>query len=72
MKIEPVGEKFQPYTRQTITQARQWQLLAPELQEAVQVVSHVLPFRTNAYVLDQLIDWDAVAKRLTASKRLAA
>ncbi|HYE39340.1 MAG TPA: lysine 2,3-aminomutase [Ramlibacter sp.] len=60
MKIEPVGEKFQPYTRQTITQARQWQLLAPELQEAVQVVSHVLPFRTNAYVLDQLIDWSRV------------
>jgi hypothetical protein len=26
----------------------------------VQVVSHVLPFRTNAYVLDQLIDWNNV------------
>jgi KamA family protein len=52
--------KFKPYTRQTIRQARQWDLLTPEQQEAVQVVSHVLPFRTNEYVLDQLIDWDRV------------
>ena len=50
--------KFKPYTRQTIVQARQWEWLAPELREAVQVVSHVLPFRTNAYVMDQLIDWN--------------
>lgn len=49
--------KFKPYTRQTIRQAPQWDLLAPEQQEAVQVLSHVLPFRTNQYVLEQLIDW---------------
>ena len=49
--------KFKPYTRQTIRQAPQWELLSPEQQEAVQVISHVLPFRTNPYVLDQLIDW---------------
>jgi hypothetical protein len=48
--------KFKPYTRQTISQARQWDWLPPEQREAVQVVSHVLPFRTNEYVLDQLID----------------
>ncbi|MES2296517.1 MAG: lysine 2,3-aminomutase [Pseudomonadota bacterium] len=52
--------KFKPYTRQTIAQARQWQWLTPDLQEAVQVVSHVLPFRTNEYVLDRLIDWNRV------------
>ncbi|HEY0589368.1 MAG TPA: lysine 2,3-aminomutase [Pseudoduganella sp.] len=52
--------KFKPYTRQTIRQALQWQLLTPEQQEAVQVISHVLPFRTNQYVLDQLIDWDNI------------
>jgi KamA family protein len=52
--------KFKPYTRQTIRQAPQWELLTPEQQEAVQVVSHVLPFRTNQYVLDQLIDWDNI------------
>jgi len=54
------GAKFKPYTRQTISQARQWDWLPPEQREAVQVVSHVLPFRTNEYVLDQLIDWNNV------------
>jgi KamA family protein len=52
--------KFKPYTRQTIRQAPQWELLTAEQQEAVQVISHVLPFRTNQYVLEQLIDWDNI------------
>ncbi|WP_374362359.1 KamA family radical SAM protein [Pseudoduganella danionis] len=64
MNIVPLRDaaapKFQPYIRQTISRARQWEWLAPDLQEAVRVVSHVLPFRTNAYVLDQLIDWNNV------------
>ncbi len=52
--------KFKPYTRLTIAQCRQWQWLPPELQEAVQLVSQVLPFRTNDYVLEQLIDWQRI------------
>ncbi|WUR13947.1 4Fe-4S cluster-binding domain-containing protein [[Empedobacter] haloabium] len=52
--------KFKPYTRQSIRQARQWQWLPPDQQEAVQVVSHVMPFRTNEYVMEQLIDWSRV------------
>jgi KamA family protein len=55
-----LAPKFKPYTRQSIRQAPQWARLPAELQEAVQVVSHVLPFRTNEYVLDQLIDWNNV------------
>ncbi|NHZ95746.1 lysine 2,3-aminomutase [Massilia sp. CCM 8734] len=51
---------FKPYTRQSIAQARQWQFMSPELQEAVQVVARVLPFRTNEYVMDQLIDWSNI------------
>jgi len=57
---ESTPAKFKPYTRQTIALARQWQWMSPDLQEAVQVVSHVLPFRVNEYVLDQLIDWDRI------------
>ncbi|OON60539.1 hypothetical protein B0920_16290 [Massilia sp. KIM] len=57
---ESTPSKFKPYTRQTIHLARQWQWLTPDLQEAVQVVSHVLPFRVNAYVLEELIDWNKV------------
>ena len=44
--------KFKPYTRQSIRQARQWEWIPEEQREAVQVVSTVLPFRTNEYVLD--------------------
>lgn len=57
MSNDTLPQKFKPYTRQTISQAPQWQLLSNELREAVQVVSRVLPFRTNQYVMDQLIDW---------------
>ncbi|MDY7108030.1 MAG: lysine 2,3-aminomutase [Planctomycetota bacterium] len=35
----------------------QWGRLDPEVREAVEVVSLVLPFRTNAYVMEELIDW---------------
>ncbi len=57
---DAVPPKFKPYTRQSIAQARQWQFMSPELREAVEVVSRVLPFRTNAYVMDQLIDWSRI------------
>lgn len=52
--------KFKPFIRQTIAHSRQWEWIPPDLQEAVQVVSHVLPFRTNEYVLDHLIDWNNI------------
>lgn len=60
MSAEALPIKFKPYTRQSIRQARQWAWLTPEQQEAVQVISHVLPFRTNQYVLEQLIDWNNI------------
>ena len=53
-------QKFKPYTRQTISQAPQWQQLPTELREAVQVISRVLPFRTNQYVMSELIDWNDI------------
>lgn len=34
--------------------------LDPELSRDIEVVSAVLPFKVNNYVLDELIDWDAV------------
>ncbi|MEN3275129.1 MAG: hypothetical protein V7631_919 [Massilia sp.] len=57
MITEPTPSKFRPYTRQTILLARQWQWMSADQQEAVQVLSHVMPFRTNRFVLEQLIDW---------------
>ena len=60
MSNEPLPVKFKPYTRQSINQAPQWALLSEELQEAVLVVSRVLPFRTNQYVMNELIDWNNI------------
>ena len=60
MSADLVPQKFKPFTRQSIRQARQWQWLPPDQQEAVQVVSHVMPFRTNEYVMEHLIDWSNV------------
>ena len=34
--------------------------LPPWRRHAMRVVSHVLPFRTNRYVVEELIDWDRV------------
>jgi KamA family protein len=51
-------EKFTPYNSRTIHRAPQWGRIPEELREAVTVVAQVLPFRTNQYVLDELIDWD--------------
>ncbi|WP_186143795.1 KamA family radical SAM protein [Burkholderia gladioli] len=52
--------KFKPLTRHTITQTPQWALLSAEHQEAVDIVSRVLPFRVNSYVLNELIDWNDI------------
>jgi KamA family protein len=60
-QVKVVSEsKFKPYTRTSIQEAPQWQLIPAEIRDAVQVVSKVLPFRVNQYVLDQLIDWDNI------------
>ncbi|MEM6996833.1 MAG: lysine 2,3-aminomutase, partial [Myxococcota bacterium] len=47
-------------TRSNVQATPQWARLPKPLQRAVQVVSTVLPFRTNRYVMDELIDWDRV------------
>ncbi|MFP3248586.1 MAG: lysine 2,3-aminomutase, partial [Paraburkholderia sp.] len=57
---EPQIPKFKPLTRHTITQVPQWATLSAEQQEAVDIVSRVLPFRVNAYVLNELIDWNNI------------
>jgi len=54
------GHRYRPVTNRNIRKTRFWEKLDPELQEAVTVVSQVLPFRSNEYVVDELIDWDNV------------
>ncbi len=52
--------RFKAVTRANVAQTAQWKKLDGETREATMVVSAVLPFRTNTYVMDELIDWSAV------------
>lgn len=52
--------KFKPYTRHTIRESPQWKKLTDEQRESVNVISRVLPFRVNPYVMNELIDWDNI------------
>lgn len=52
--------RYRAVTRSNIGKHPAWQALDDDLREAIEIVSLVLPFRTNQYLIDQLIDWDAV------------
>lgn len=52
--------RYQAVNRTNIQNTAQWQQLRPDLREAIRIVSLVLPFRTNRYVMDHLIDWERV------------
>ena len=53
------GRRFRAYTAKHLDELTARAGLAPEDRLAVRAVGTVLPFRTNAYVVDELIDWDA-------------
>jgi len=53
-------ERFRAVTQRNFHKTPHWELIPPEQREAIQVVSRVLPFRTNAYVLQELIDWSRI------------
>jgi KamA family protein len=52
--------RYQAIGIHNIAQTPQWNELARDLQDAVEVVAQVLPFRTNRYVMESLIDWSRV------------
>ena len=54
------GSGFQAIGLHNIAKWPQWESIAPDVREGVEVVGNVLPFRTNRYVLDELIDWSRV------------
>jgi L-lysine 2,3-aminomutase len=53
-------ERYEPITAANIQRHPVWERLDSEMRHAVQVVSEVLPFRANSYVVDNLIDWSRV------------
>ncbi|MEO1083296.1 MAG: lysine 2,3-aminomutase [Acidobacteriota bacterium] len=52
------GARYRALTASTLRAEPEWRRLTPDAREAVEVVSKVLPFRVNRYVLRQLIDFD--------------
>lgn len=54
--------RFEVYTRFDLERGRISHLcrLPAELRSRMRVVAHVLPFRVNRYVVEELIDWDKV------------
>ncbi|MES2206702.1 MAG: lysine 2,3-aminomutase [Pseudomonadota bacterium] len=58
--MTPSETKFKPYTRTSIQEAPQWSKIPEKVREAALVISKVLPFRTNPYVMNELIDWDNI------------
>lgn len=52
--------RYKPYTRNNIHNFAGWQRVPEEIREATRLISTVLPFRTNEYVLSNLIDWENV------------
>lgn len=50
--------RFRPYERRDLESIPQLSRFSAAERHAMNVVATVLPFRTNAYVCDELIDWD--------------
>ncbi len=57
---ENTGERFNPITAKHLDDIPQLEKLSGDDRFAMKVVSSVLPFRSNRYVMDSLIDWDNV------------
>ncbi|MFQ5382050.1 MAG: KamA family radical SAM protein [Dehalococcoidia bacterium] len=51
---------YRAYTNKNVDRLPQAALLTPEQLHAIRVVSQVLPFKTNSYVVEELIRWDDV------------
>src|SRR5699024_3494781 len=52
--------RFQVYTHRHLDKIKPLQKLSAEQRFEMEVVSNVLPFRVNDYVINELINWDNV------------
>jgi len=53
-------DRYQPYTLRHLETVPRLKALPEPIRHAVRVVAQVLPFKTNRYVVEELIDWDRV------------
>jgi L-lysine 2,3-aminomutase len=54
------SERYEAIVPTNVARHPLWLRLEPEARRAIEVVSQVLPFKANSYVVDHLIDWDRV------------
>ncbi|MFI8215902.1 KamA family radical SAM protein [Streptomyces sp. NPDC085932] len=58
MLDQPVGAtRFRAFGPRQIDDIARRYGLSPQIRDGIALLAHVLPFRVNEYVLDQLIDW---------------
>lgn len=53
-------DRYEAILLSNVAAQRFWSRLDPDARRAIEVVAEVLPFKTNRYVVDHLIDWDRV------------
>ena len=56
----PNQSSYRPYSVRDIDRSPLSDRLSAAQRRVVKVVGHVLPFRANNYVLDELIDWEQI------------
>jgi KamA family protein len=56
----PESERYKAYTLHNYRELPQVQRLSEDQRFAIEVVARVLPFKTNSYVIENLIDWERV------------
>lgn len=60
IKPSPKSYTYRSYAQHNYRQIPQLANLSKELLDDIEIVSHVLPFKSNNYVIEELIDWDRV------------
>lgn len=53
-------KKIQTYTLHNYNSIPQMEQVSDEIKRDIEVIGRVLPFKTNSYVVDELIDWNNV------------
>ena len=61
LQANPITMKLQSFSLHNYKKIPQVQKLTEAQIEAIDVVGHVLPFKTNNYVVDELINWDELS-----------
>jgi len=57
---QPATHRYQPYVLSCMDAIPQLEKLSEARRLSMRALAHVLPFRTNSYVVDELIDWDDI------------